>query len=629
MSNDTDDEKDIGNSLERGAELIRKLVKTLPDAPGVYRMLNEKGEALYVGKAKSLRKRVPAYANTDALSRRLQYMVSQTRSMEFIATHTETEALLLEGNLIKKLQPRYNILLRDDKSFPYLLLTADHDFPVLLKHRGAHKRKGEYFGPFADGGAVWRTLITLQKAFMLRNCSDTMFATRKRPCLQYHIKRCTAPCVGFVDKEKYAAQVADVRDFLSGKSRKIQDRFARKMQEASEAEHYEDAAAYRDRIRALTAVQEHQDINTAALKDADVIGLYRDGARSCIQVFFFRAGQNYGNRAYFPRHDASEADGLILAAFLAQFYENKPVPPEILISHVISEKLLLEKALNEKPTTGRKTAINRPQRGPRKRLVDFAVHNAREALARETLKLASEKTMLEGVAKLFGLEAPPERIEVYDNSHTGGTNMTGAMIVAGPEGLRKNAYRKFNIREAKKSDDYGMMREVIGRRFSKAAQEENGPGTAGWPDLLLIDGGAGQLSSVLETLEETGVRNEVDIVAIAKGEDRNAGREQFFLPGRPPFQLPQDDPVLHYLQRLRDEAHRFAIGAHRARREKQIGASPVDGIPGIGPARKKALLMHFGSGTAVTRAGLADLQAVPGISKAMAEKIYNYFHESA
>lgn len=613
-------------SLERGSALIRRLAKTLPDTPGVYRMLDEKGDALYVGKAKSLKKRVITYANVNKLPIRLKRMVSETQDMMFVHTHTEVEALLLESNLIKKLKPRYNVLLRDDKSFPYIMLTGDHDFPLLTKHRGAQKRKGQYFGPFANAGAVNRTLIALQKAFLLRNCTDNVFDNRSRPCLQYHIKRCTAPCVGYVTKDEYAAQVDQAAKFLEGRSQDIQAELGAKMQAASDTQDYEVAAAFRDRIKALTAIQAKQDINIGNLGDADVLGLYNDGQKTCIQVFFFRSGQNMGNRAYFPRHSSDDASADILMAFMAQFYENKPIPPEIYISEDASETDLLEAAFNQKANVHRKVSISVPKRGAKLRLIDFVIRNAKEALEREQLKLASEKKFLEGVADLFDMDGPPKRIEIYDNSHISGTNMVGAMVVAGPEGLRKTAYRKFNIRRAGDADDYGMMREVMERRFGRAIREDKGPGSADWPDIILIDGGKGQLSSVMEVLEELGIEDQLTVVSIAKGEDRNAGRERFFMPGRDVFDLPLNDPLLHYLQRLRDEAHRFAIGAHRTRRKNDISKSPLDDIPGIGAKRKKALLMYFGSGEAVKNAGVDDLQKVEGISKAVAEKIYDYFH---
>ncbi len=599
-------------ALERGAELIRALARSLPETPGVYRMLDERGDALYVGKARALKKRVVSYAKTEALPVRLQRMVAATVAMEFVHTHTEAEALLLESNLIKKFKPRYNVLLRDDKSFPYIMIAGDHDFPLLAKHRGARGKGNDYFGPFVSGYAVNQTIDTLQKAFLLRNCSDNVFAQRTRPCLQYHIKRCTAPCIGYVTKEQYAAQVKDAKDFLSGKSRNVAERMAKEMQDASDRQDFEAAALLRDRIRALTSVQAQQDINIEGLGDADVIGLYRQGGQSCVQAFAFRAGQNFGNRALFPRHAEDDSDGAILSAFIAQFYTGRPVPPRIVVSHAPDDRALLEEAL--------KTEIIHPQRGGKKRAVDFAVRNAQGALAQEKLKQAGQAQALTGVAALCGIEDDIERIEIYDNSHTGGTGMTGVMVVAGPEGFRKNAYRKFNIREAEAADDYGMMREVMKRRFREGKTEEN------WPGLLLIDGGQGQMNAVYDVLTELGIADEVGVLAIAKGPDRNAGRETFFLRGRDSFTLPSGDPVLHYLQRLRDEAHRFAIGAHRARRGKTIYASPLDAVPGIGAKRKKALLAHFGSGADVARAGLADLEQVEGISKAVARRIYEHFH---
>lgn len=629
----TDDDSDQPPSaetltaLERGAALIRGFVRTLPDSPGVYRMLDVKGEALYVGKAKYLKRRVANYTQTHQLPLRLQRMVAQTVDMNFVTTHTEVEALLLESNLIKKLKPRYNVLLRDDKSFPYILITGDHDFPLLTKHRGARTAPGEYFGPFAAAGAVNGVLVALQKAFLLRNCSDNIFASRTRPCLQYHIKRCTAPCVGYVTKDAYAEQVAQAAAFLGGKSNEIQAKLAARMQEASERQSYEEAAAYRDRIKALTAVQARQIINVEGLQDADVVAMWREDGRSCVQVFFFRGGQNFGNRSYFPRHSAEDTPAAVLGAFMAQFYENKPVPPDIMVSHEPEDAALLAEALSAPGKAGRKVTISIPQRGDRKKLLDFALDNARDALAREGLKLAGEKAMLDAVATLFDLEDTPARIEVYDNSHVSGTNMVGGMIVAGPEGFRKTAYRKFNIKAADAADDYGMMREVITRRFGRALKEGKGPGTEDWPGLVLIDGGPGQLSSVMAVLAELGITDNLNVVAISKGPDRNAGREKFHRSGVEAFQLPPDEPVLHYLQRLRDEAHRFAIGAHRTRRTADISASPLDEIPGIGARRKKALLHYFGSARDVARAGIEDLQKVEGISRAIAEQIYRHFHE--
>lgn len=608
-------EQDIP-SIEAGAALIRAYALRLPETAGVYRMLGEGGDILYVGKAKALKRRVNSYTAIHKLPLRLKRMVAQTRSMEFVHTHTEVEALLLEANLIKQLQPRFNILLRDDKSFPYLFIPDSHDFPALLKHRGAKSEKGDYFGPFASAGLVNRTMNALHKAFQLRNCSDNVFAARTRPCLQYHIKRCTAPCVGYVSREDYAGQVEEVRGFLSGKSRQLLEGLTMRMQAASEAMEFEQAAALRDRIRALQGLQAHQDINVAGLGDADLFALSAKGGQACIQVFFFRGGQNFGNRSYFPRHRPEEEPDAILAAMMAQFYQSKPIPREILVSVVPEEKALLEEALALK--AGSKVTITRPERGQKARLVEFALRNAAEALERHLTENAATSRLLEGVRDLFGMSEIPGRIEVYDNSHISGTNMVGAMIVSGPEGFMKKAYRKFNIRVAAAGDDYGMMREVLGRRFRN-------PDEADMPDLILIDGGQGQFNVAREVLEECGVLNRLCLVGIAKGEDRNAGRETFFMDGRQPFQLPERDSVLHYLQRLRDEAHRFAIGSHRTRRSMEISASPLDDVPGIGARRKKALLLHFGSAKAVADAGLADLEQVEGISGAMAKVIYNHF----
>jgi len=611
----------------KGAAIIDAFVKTLPGAPGVYRMLNTAGDVLYVGKAKNLKKRVVAYTQPQKQSIRIQRMIAATTTMEFTTTHTEAEALLLEANLIKKLKPRYNILLRDDKSFPYILITGDHDFPQVTKHRGARDRAGEYFGPFASGMAVNETLAVLHKAFLLRNCSDNVFALRTRPCLQYQIKRCTAPCVGKVSKDEYAAQVEMARAFLEGRSRKIQEDFAQKMQDASDRLDFEDAASYRDRIRALTQIQAEQTVNVDGMESADVHVLYRDEAKSCVQVFFFRAGQNFGNRAYFPRHEKDEDSPDILAAFIAQFYTNKPIPREIVLSEDISAKGVMEEALRSK--AGHKVTLNVPQRGDKKTLVDMALKNAREALARRQATESAQEALMEKLASVFGLEAAPERIEIYDNSHTGGTHTLGGMVVATAEGFQKNAYRKFNAKgDFKPGDDYAMMREMLSRRFQSLLKAENTEGAnAVWPDLLLIDGGLGQLNASVQALADLGVSN-VPIVAVAKGPDRNAGRETFFMPGREPFTLPPDDPALYFLQRLRDEAHRFAITSHRARRSRAISDNPLDSVPGIGGKRKKALLLHFGSAKAVAEAGVADLQKVSGISRAVAERIYNFFHDA-
>lgn len=605
--------------LLAGAQVIESFVKTLPGQPGVYRMLSASGDVLYVGKAKSLKKRVSAYTQIEKHPIRIQRMISQTAHMEFAITHTETEALLLEANLIKKLKPRYNILLRDDKSFPYILITGDHEFPQVLKHRGAKVRKGEYFGPFASGLAVNEAITVLHKAFMLRNCSDSVFSARTRPCLQYQIKRCTAPCVAKVTREAYARQVEMARLFLSGKSREIQEHFAAEMVAASERMDFEAAAAFRDRIRALTTIQAHL---VRGLENADIHALYQHNGLSCIEVFFYRAGQNYGNRSYFPRHEKDEKPEDILAAFITQFYANKPVPKEILVNASVSEQETIEQAL--------KTHIILPSRGEKKHLVEMALKNAKESFDRKRSTDATQAELLEGIAEVFSLEAPPERIEVYDNSHIAGTHALGAMIVVGPEGFQKNGYRKFNMDDKTKTapgDDFAMMRAMLIRRFKALANDETAPR----PDLLLIDGGQGQLNAALQAMSDMGVSN-IPVVAIAKGTEesgggRNAGRERFFMPDKEPFRLEPADPVLYFLQRIRDEAHRFAITSHRARRSRAITSNPLDEIAGIGEKRKKALLMHFGSARAVAEAGVADLQKVDSISKAVAEKIYNFFHD--
>lgn len=608
-------------ALAHGAKVIGDFVKTLPDSPGVYRMIDSGGDVLYVGKARSLKKRVVNYIRTEALPLRLRRMVALTCTMEFVRTHTEAEALLLESNFIKKFKPRFNILMRDDKSFPYILITADHPAPRLTRHRGAQKIEGQYFGPFASALDVRRTIVALQRAFLIRTCSDSVFSNRTRPCLEYHIKRCTAPCVKFVTPQDYQAQVTDALRFLSGKSRDVQDDLADAMQKASESLDFETAARLRDRIKALTAIQSRQTVNIPDLGDADAFGMTTKDARTCIQVFFFRAGQNFGNRAYFPRHAPEDSPESILSAFLAQFYENKPVPSLILTSHIPAEQDLIEQALSDR--AARKVKISCPERGLRRNLMDQLLGNARDSLHRDSLARMKDAAMSESLATLFHLPAPPARIEIYDNSHLAGTGMVGAMVVAGPDGFQKSAYRKFNIREAGKSDDYGMMREVITRRFAKGKQDGES-----WPDLLLIDGGAGQLSAVMEMFESLKIDSPPPLVAIAKGPDRNAGRETFFQPGRTPFQLPVDDSVLHYLQRLRDEAHRFAIGAQRTRRKPSVGESLLDSVSGIGAARKKALLRHFGSAQAVAQAGLDDLEKVAGISHALAQKLYAHFHET-
>ncbi|WP_420564293.1 excinuclease ABC subunit UvrC [Thalassobaculum sp.] len=624
--------------IERGVSVIRNQVKTLPNAPGVYRMLDENGDVLYVGKARSLKKRVVNYTHAAKLEHRIFRMVSETASMEIVRTHTEVEALLLESNMIKRLKPRFNVLLRDDKSFPHILLTGDHPYPQITKHRGARKRKGQYFGPFASAGSVNRTITALQRGFLLRNCTDSMFANRQRPCLQYQIKRCSAPCVGYVTEAEYAGQVEDATRFLTGQSNQIQREFAARMQEAAEALEFETAAIYRNRIRALTAVQANQDINVEGLEEADVIAMYGEGGQTCIQVFFFRAGSNFGNRAYFPAHDKQTEPEDVLAAFIGQFYDDKVPPRLVLISQDIPEQDLIAEALSTR--ADRRVELSRPQRGGRRKLMDHALTNAREALGRRMAESASQRKLLEGVAAAFGLDTTPERIEVYDNSHIQGSNAVGAMIVAGPDGLMKNAYRKFNIRnvtgresarqegleDVEAGDDYAMMRQVLTRRFGRALKEDPDRTTGAWPDLILVDGGQGQLTVAKEVFDELGI-DDVAVVGVAKGPDRDAGRERFFIPGREPFLLERRDPVLYFLQRLRDEAHRFAIETHRAKRTKQISANPLDEIAGIGAKRKKALMHHFGSARSVSRAGLGDLEAVEGISKAVARKVYDHFHE--
>ena len=651
-------------ALEDGIAVIAAAVEKLPQGPGVYRMLDETGEALYVGKARSLKKRVASYATPAKLSNRLARMIAETASLEVVVTHTEVEALLLESNLIKRLMPRFNVLLRDDKSFPYIHVTGDHAFPQIAKHRGARSRKGDYFGPFASAGAVSKTIVALQRAFLLRNCSDAVFAARTRPCLQYQIKRCAAPCVGRISETDYAVLVDQARAFLTGKSGAVQKRLAESMQGASEALDFESAARYRDRIRALAQVQAHQDINVGGLDDADVIVAHQAGGQTCIQVFFFRGGSNFGNRAYFPSHERGLEAPAVLASFIGQFYDDKLPPPLVLISHDLEEQALIAEALSIK--AGSKVALYRPARGSKRKVLDHALTNAREALARRLAEGASQRRLLEGVAATFGLDQSPARIEVYDNSHISGTNALGAMIVAGVEGFDKSAYRRFNIRHAADpkasdaaapvdsppvglpvavasqagmaeapaepwaeaftpGDDYGMMREVLTRRFGRALREDPERQGPGWPDLVLLDGGAGQLSAARVVMAELGL-DDIPIAAIAKGPDRNAGRERFFLPDRTPFSLDLKDPVLYYLQRLRDEAHRFAIGGHRARRERALGRSELGEIVGIGAARRRALLHHFGSVRAIARAGLSDLERVSGISRTVAKKVYDHFH---
>lgn len=608
-----------------GYTVIQNYLKTLDNSPGVYRMLDAKGQVLYVGKARNLKRRVSNYARLTGHTARIGRMISATAQMMFLTTETETEALLLEQNLIKQLKPRYNVLLRDDKSFPNILVSTNHDFPQAKKHRGAKKGKGTYFGPFASAGAVNRTLHHLQKVFLLRNCTDSMFEGRSRPCLQYQIKRCSGPCVGRISKEDYAGMVDDAVQFLSGKSTAIQESLAKQMAVASAAMEYEKAGSLRDRIAALTAVQTTQGVNPAGVPEADVVALHQDGGQACVQVFFIRANQNWGNRAYYPRTGGGAEPAEILEAFLGQFYGNKTPPRLVLLSHEVENADLLEDALTTQ--LGRKVELMVPQRGEKRNLVENAERNAREALARKMSETATQTRLLEGLATAFGLDATPQRIEIYDNSHISGTNAVGGMVVAGPEGWMKSSYRKFNIKNTDLSpgDDFGMMREVLDRRFKRLIKEDPDREKGDWPDLLLIDGGAGQVSATVSALKGLGVEG-VAIIGVAKGEDRDAGKEEFHKPGQRPFALPYRDPVLYFVQRLRDEAHRFAIGAHRQKRAKFIGVTPLDEVPGVGAARKRALLAHFGSAKAATRAGLADLKAVDGISDAMAESIYGFFH---
>ncbi|MBN8927654.1 MAG: excinuclease ABC subunit C [Rhodospirillales bacterium 69-11] len=608
----------------KGVTVIESALVTMPPGPGVYRMLDAKGDALYVGKARSLKKRVVAYTQVARLPERLRRMVSETVTMEIVTTHTEAEALLLEANLIKRLKPRFNIVLRDDKSYPWLMLTEDHPYPQIAKHRGAQSRKGSYWGPFASAWAVNQTVTAMQRVFLLRSCADTVFATRSRPCLLHQIKRCSAPCVGRISPEDYARLVAQAKAFLAGKSATVQRELAAEMEHAAEALEFERAAAVRDRIRGLTFVQGNDVVNPASLTDADVIAAYQQAGQTCVQVFFVRGGRNNGNRAFFPTHGKAEEAADVLGAFIAQFYDDKPPPPLLLVNHALPEQALVAEALALK--AGRKVEISVPQRGEKRAVIQHAETNAREALERKLAETAGQAKLLEGVAQLFALSGTPERIEVYDNSHIMGTNPYGVMIVAGAEGFMKNAYRKFSIRSAiTPGDDFGMMREVLQRRFGRALKEQAEGGAPDWPDLVLIDGGAGQLSAARDMLADLGVQD-VKLVGIAKGPDRDAGREWFYTDGAEPFQLPPRDPVLYFLQRLRDEAHRFAITTHRAGRSKAIRVSELDEIEGIGAARKRALLNHFGSARGVKMAGLSDLEAAPGISRETARRVYEHFH---
>jgi len=648
-------------SLAEGRAAILHYTKLAPSRPGVYRMIDGRGDVLYVGKAKNIKKRVTAYGRPTGHDTRIERMIAATRTVEFVVTRTETEALLLEANLIKRLRPRFNVVLRDDKSFPYIVITTDHWAPQILKHRGAHTRPGHYYGPFASVWAVNRTINALQRAFLLRSCSDPFFESRTRPCLLYQIKRCSAPCTREIDFKDYSALVREANAFLSGRSKTVKDELAGEMEKASAALDFERAAIYRDRLAALSAIQSHQGVNPRGVEEADVFAVHQQGGFSCVEVFFFRTGQNWGNRAYFPKADRSHGPGDVLSAFLAQFYDDRPPPRLILISHAIEDAELLAEALSTK--SGRKTEVSLPQRGEKKDLVEHALANAREALGRKLAETSSQQNLLRQLAETFALPRPPRRIEVYDNSHIQGSNAVGAMVVAGPEGFRKGQYRKFNIRSADlvPGDDFAMMREVLERRFKRLLAEaprqgngeqgvslvaspvegEAGPAQPGlgegvepdehdespWPDLVLIDGGQGQLTAARETLAGLGV--EVPLVAIAKGPDRDAGRETFFLPGRDSFKLPPRDPVLYFVERLRDEAHRFAIGSHRARRKRDLREAGLQEIAGIGPSRKRALLHHFGTLKAIERAAVMDLMQVDGISAETARRIYAFFHGEA
>ncbi|MCA0432738.1 MAG: excinuclease ABC subunit UvrC [Proteobacteria bacterium] len=616
-----------------GPEVIRDFAARLPGRPGVYRMYDLKGNVLYVGKARNLKNRVSNYARGQGHNNRIALMISLTSNMEFVVTASEAEALLLESNLIKKLKPRFNVILRDDKSFPYILIARDHAVPQLAKHRGARSRKGSYYGPFASAGAVNQAINTLQKAFLIRTCSDSVYENRSRPCLLYQIKRCSAPCVGFIGSDDYNALVKEAETFLAKGSGTVKVELARKMEEASDALEFETAARFRDRIQALSFVTQSQGINPQGVDEADVFALAQEGGQTCVQVFFFRSGQNWGNRAYFPRTDKYASEQEIMAAFLGQFYDDKPLPPLILLSHDVEERALMEEAFSGH--AGHKVEILVPQRGEKKLLVDQAVTNAREANGRKLAETSSQAKLLDGVARAFALEAPPRRIEVYDNSHIQGAQAVGGMVVAGPEGFIKGQYRKFNIRQEEVAgDDFGMMREVLTRRFTRLLKEEGEGGETPEgevpqrPDLVLIDGGQGQLSAAQAVLTELGIED-IPLVGVAKGPDRDAGREHFYVKGRASFMLEARDPVLYYVQRLRDEAHRWAIGSHRARRSRAIGMNPLDEVPGIGPRRKKALLQSFGSAKAIAKANVADLAAVEGVSTQLAQAIFDHFHPEA
>jgi len=611
-----------------GAELIADFVTRLPSKPGVYRMFDDKGDCLYVGKARNLSNRVSNYARGQGHNYRIALMISLTRHMEFVVTGSEAEALLLEANLIKKLKPKFNVLLRDDKSFPYILIAKDHEFAQITKHRGARNRKGAYYGPFASAGAVNNALNTLQKAFLLRSCNDSVYSGRTRPCLLHQIKRCSAPCVGLVSKSAYDDLVAEAEGFLSGKSNDVKASLARDMEAASAAMNFEDAARVRDRIRALSFVTASQDINPEGIEEADVFGLAQEGGQYCVQVFFIRSEQNWGGRAYFPKADKTVEPAELLESFITQFYDEKPIPASLLLSDEVAECELLEEAFSVR--AGRKVEISVPQRGGKKSLVEHAALNAREALGRKMAETSSQQKLLEGVARVFELANPPNRVEVYDNSHIQGAHAVGGMIVAGPEGFIKGQYRKFNMdAEAIKGDDFGMMREMLTRRFMRLIKEhgdeQGDEASTNWPGLVLIDGGQGQLSAARGVLDELGLQD-LPIAGVAKGPDRDAGREHFYMDGRNSFMLEARDPVLYYIQRLRDEAHRYAIGSHRARRSRAIGINPLDEIARIGPTRKKALLSAFGSAKAVARANVADLAAVEGVSETLAQAIFDHFH---
>jgi excinuclease ABC subunit C len=619
----------------QGAEVIKAFVKTLPTSPGVYRMIDAAGEVIYVGKARSLKSRVTTYTRPDGLPVRIQRMVAATTNMEFVTTETESEALLLEANLIKRLKPRFNVLLRDDKSFPYILIATDHEAPELSKHRGSRRRKGHYFGPFASVTAVNRTIASLQKAFLLRNCSASFYAARTRPCLQHQIKRCAAPCTREISLEDYGELVNEAKDFLNGKTKAVQDHLARDMNEAAEALDFERAALLRDRLSALAMIQSQGDMTAKSVEEADIFAIHHEAGQFCIQVFFFRAYQNWGNYPFRPRADSSLTDTEVLEAFIGQFYESRTPPRLVLLSHELTEPEIMEDALSSR--AGFKVTLQVPQRGEKRDLVMHALNNAREALGRQLAEGATHRNLLEGLAECFGLDEAPRRIEIYDNSHISGTNAVGAMVVAGPEGFSKKHYRTYNIKstDITPGDDFGMMREVLTRRFTRLANEsaedaeDEATGMPDWPDVVFIDGGAGQMSAVRSVIAEMNLQKEVTFIGIAKGEERDAGREKFFMEGRDAFMLPHRDPVLYYVQRLRDEAHRFAIGTHRAKRKKDIIKNPLDEIEGIGPTRKRALLNHFGSAKAVSRASLADLASIPGISDQMAQMIYDHFNRSA